>query len=197
MRGKLVIMLAALGILVAPVMKSSVCLGGWAPSVQSSHQNSLKAGIDAFHEGALEVSVEALSNALEGKLSTHERAQALYFRGLAYRELGLPGQAILDLTGAISIKGGLSKAHLKDAEKHRAGAYREAGMSPKELVLNDATVNGSRTAVPVPPGRVPVPHEQRQPWVPLTTGSITVGQPPAAPESNFISAIEKLIPDWP
>jgi hypothetical protein len=196
-RGTLVILLAALGLLVEPALKGSECLAEWAPSVHSSHQNSLKAGIDAYQEGALEVSVRALSNALEGKLSKKERAQALYFRGLAYRELGLPGQAILDLTGAISLKRGLSKAHLKNAVRNRKGAIREAGMSPKELVINDAAVNGSRTAVPVPPGRVPVPREQPRPWVPRTTSSIPASQPPAVPENNFISTIENLIPDWP
>jgi hypothetical protein len=196
-RGKLLIILAALGLLVEPALRCSDCLGGWAPSVNSSHQTSLKTGIDAYQEGALEVSVEALSDALEGKLSTKERAQALYFRGLAYRELGLPGQAILDLTGAISLKLGLSKTQLKNAARNRAGAIRETGMSPKELVLDDASVNGPRTAVPVPPGRVPLPHEQPHPWIPRTTGSIPIAQPPSVPQSDFISTIEKLIPDWP
>lgn len=191
-------MLAALGLLADPALTSSDCIAGWAPSVRSSHQNSLKTGIDAYREGALEVSVEALSDALEGKLSKQERAQALYFRGLAYRELHLPGQAILDLTGAMSPKGGLSKAHLKDAARNRVGAIREAGMTPKELVVDEAAVNGSRTAVPVPPGRVPLPREQPRPWVPQTTSSIPAREPRPAPESGFISAVQKLIvPDWP
>jgi hypothetical protein len=194
----LVIMLAVVGILAGSLAKSSDCMAGWAPSVHNSHQHSLKTGIDAYQEGALEVSVEALTDALAGGLSRNERAQALYFRGLAYRELGLPGQAILDLTGALALKGALSKAHAKDAEKHRLGAIREAGMSPKELVIDDTAVNGSRTAVPVPPGRVPIPHEQPRPWVPQTTSSIDAGQPPPAPGGGFISAVEKLIvPDWP
>jgi tetratricopeptide (TPR) repeat protein len=189
-------MLAALGLLVGPAANSSA---GWAPRVHSSQasQNSLKAGIDAYKEGALEVSVEALSSALQGNLSKKQRAQALYFRGLAYRELGLPGQAILDLTGAISLRRGLSKAHLKNAVRNRAGAYREAGLAPAQLVVDDDAVNGSRTTVPVPAGRVPVPDEPPHASAPLTTGSISTGQPPPAPPTDFVKAVEKLIPDWP
>jgi len=196
-RGKLVILLAALGLLVGPAPKSSA---GWAPRVHGSQasQTSLKAGIDAYKEGALEVSVEALSSALAGSLSKKQRAQALYFRGLAYRELGLPGQAILDLTGAISLKRGLTKAHLKNAVRNRVRAYREAGLTPAQLVIDgDDAVNGSRTTVPVPAGRVPVPDEPPRASVPPTTGSISTGQPPPPPPSDFVKAVEKLIPDWP
>jgi hypothetical protein len=49
---------------------------------------AVEIGIDAYREGALEGSVKALSGALEGKLSEQQTAEALYYRGLAYRELG-------------------------------------------------------------------------------------------------------------
>jgi len=200
-RTTMVIMLAAVGILVDPPSCSSETIAGWVASVQEAQtdQNALETGIDAYREGALEVSVEALSNALGGSLTNKQRAEAFYFRGLAYRELGKPGQAVLDLTSAISLKNGLSKVRLKDAKRQRDGATREAGISPTvSVVAEDVSVNGSRTAVPVTPGRVPVPKEQPREWPPQTTGSISTGQPPPAPHGGFISAVEKLIiPDWP
>jgi hypothetical protein len=195
----MVIMLATVGLLVDPASSESV--GGWVANVQDaqSGQRALEAGIDAYREGALEVSVEALGNALGGSFTNKQRADALYFRGLAYRELGVPGQAVLDLTSAISLKNGLSNARLKDAKRHRDGAMREAGIGPTVTVIaDDASVNGPRTAVAVPPGRVPVPKEQRREWAPITTGSISTGEPPPAPPGGFVSAVEKLIvPDWP
>ncbi len=200
-RTTLAIVMAAVGILLDPPSCSSESIAGWAASVQDAqtNQNALAAGIDAYRDGALEVCVEALSNALGGRLTNKQRADALYFRGLAYRELGLPGQAVLDLTSATSLKNGLSKARLKDAKRYRDGATREAGISPAvSVIAEDASVNGSRTAVPVPPGRVPVPKEQPREWAPITTGSISTGEPPPAPHGGFISAVEKLIiPDWP
>ena len=49
---------------------------------------SLEIGINAYKEGAIEVAVESLSDALQqGHLSETKIAQALYYRGLAYREL--------------------------------------------------------------------------------------------------------------
>jgi hypothetical protein len=72
---------------------------------------------------------------------------------------------------------------------------REAGITPAQSVIAD---DASRTAVPVPPGRVPVPKEQTRPWAALTTGAISTGEPPPAPDGGFISAVQKLVmPNWP
>jgi hypothetical protein len=200
-RATMVIVMAAVGILVDPASCRSEGPAGWAASVHDAqtNRNALEAGIDAYREGALEVSVEVLSSALGGSLTNQQRAEALYFRGLTYRELGLPGQAVLDLTSAISLKNGLPKARLKDAKRQRDGATREAGISPAvSVIAEDASANGLRTAVPVPPGRVAIPKEQPHEWNPITTGSISTGEPPPAPPGGFISAVEKLIiPDWP
>ena len=117
---------------------------------------SLEAGISAYQEGAIEVAVETLSDALlQGHLSDTKTAQALYYRGLAYRELGKPGQAIADLTKAMAAKNALSKADLKIAARNRAGAYREAGLADTETPVRPG--EQSRVRVQVPPGRVPVP----------------------------------------
>ncbi len=200
LRGTMPIILAAAGIMVHPALSSSQSMAGWVPRVHDAQegQNSLEVGLDAYREGALEVSVEAFSDALGGSLTKKQQAEALYFRGLAYLELGMPGQAILDLSGAISLKDGLSKAQLKDAVRRRDDASHQAGIpSTESVVAEDASVNGSRTTVPVPPGRVPVPAEQPRPWAPITTGSIPAGEPPPAPNGGFVGAVEKLIPAWP
>jgi len=117
---------------------------------------SLETGISAYQDGALEVAVETLSDALlQGDLSATKTAAALYYRGLAYRELGKPGQAIADLTKAMAFKNGLSKADLKVAGRNRAGAYREAGLANTETAVHPG--EQSRVRVHVPPSRVPVP----------------------------------------
>jgi len=170
------------------------------PQDDPAAQNALETGISAYQDGALEVSIETLSNALEGSLSRQQTAEAHYYRGLAYRELGKPGQAISDLTAAISSKSGLSKAHLKDAMKNRSGAYREAGITPTEAVV---VTESSRIPVSIPAGRLPVPiaveqNQPRQPDPPATSSiGPDSGSAPAANKGDFVSAIEKLIPDWP
>jgi tetratricopeptide (TPR) repeat protein len=117
---------------------------------------SLEAGISAYQEGAIEVAVETLSDALlQENLSQTKAAQALYYRGLAYRELGKPGQAIADLTKAMAVKNALSKGDLKVAARNRAGAYREAGLADTETPVRP--VEQSRVRVQVPSGRLPVP----------------------------------------
>jgi len=145
--------LAAAGLLALAVCASSY---GYAGPRASPGTKSLEAGIEAYQEGAIEVAVETLSDALlQGKLSETRTAQALYYRGLAYRELGKPGQAIADLTKAMAAKNALSKADLKIAARNRAGAYREAGLASTETPVRPG--EQSRVRVQVPPGRVPVP----------------------------------------
>ncbi len=196
-RRKIVLILAAGGGFLLPALNTSESTAGWESSVHDAEvgRTSLEAGIDAYKDGALEISIKALSNALDGSLTNKQQGEALYFRGLAYRELGLPGQAILDLTRAISLKNGLSRAHLKDAVRNRVGAMREAGLAASQPVVADDT---SRTAVPILPDRVPVPEERARPSAALTTGSIGTGQQPPTPNGGFVSAVEKLVmPDWP
>jgi hypothetical protein len=198
-RSKMVLILAAVGILADPAFHRSEVLAGWAATVQAAKvgQDSLNTGINAYKDGALEVSIKALTDALDGGLNNKQRAEAFYFRGLAYRELGLPGQAILDLTSAVSLKNGLSRGQLKDAAINRVGALREAGIAHGQSVIAD---DASRTAVPIPPERAPVPNERSSSSAPapVTTGAINTGEPPPKPDGGVVSAIEKLLmPDWP
>ena len=196
----LVMTLAAIAGLAAAALDSSQGIAAEWPTAQviPAAQKSFEVGIDAYREGALEVSVEALSDAIAGNLSNKQLAEALYFRGLAYRELGMPGQAVLDLTSAISLKNGLSKSRLKDAAKNCAEASREAGItSAEEVIATQASVKGPRTEVPIPADRVPVPKDAPGPPAPLATGSISTGQAPPPANGGFVSAVEKLIPEWP
>jgi hypothetical protein len=189
LRRILLVTLAAVGALVAAAFDSSASFAQDLPAGRAD-QILLEAGIDAYQEGALRDSVETLSGALQGHLSDKQRAEALYFRGLAYRELGMPAQANLDLTGAISQKDGLSKTRLKHAVRNRDGATREAWTTATETVIADeGPVQGSW----VPAG----PEEWPGQPDPLTTGSIGASPPPAA-GGGFVAAIEKfLLPDWP
>lgn len=195
---KALVLLAAAGLFAVAVAQA------FAEDAQDGEraQHALEAGVSAYQEGALEFSVETLSSALEGDLSRQEIAEALYYRGLAYRELGKPGQAISDLTTAISVKNGLSKAHLKDAVKNRAGAYREAGIMPTEsaVVTESSLHDYSRVPVSTPAGRLPVPvaaapAAPRQPEPPATSAETEAA--PAPGKGDFVAAIQKLIPDWP
>ena len=105
---------AAVGLLAIAVCASSPGLAQPHVPTGAGALKSLEAGINAYQEGAIEVAVETLSDALlQGNLSQTKTAQALYYRGLAYRELGKPGQAIADLTKAMAVKGALSKADSK------------------------------------------------------------------------------------
>lgn len=193
---------AAVGLFALAVCASSHGFADPSVPLGAGAQKSLEIGISAYQDGALEVAVEALSDALlQGDLSQPQTAEAFYYRGLAFRELGRPGQAITDLTAAMSVKGGLSKAHLKEAMRNRAGAYREAGLTATETAVAPQSGEGSRIAVQLPANRLPVPasadeDQSRQPDPPPTTSSIS-GQAPPASEGDFVSAIEKLIPNWP
>ncbi len=83
---------AAVGLLALALCASSPGLAQPHVPTGAGAQKSLEAGINAYQEGAIEVAVETLSDALlQGNLSETKTAQALYYRGLAYRELGKPG----------------------------------------------------------------------------------------------------------
>jgi len=159
-------------------------------------QRSLEAGIGSYRDGALEVAIEAFSDALQqGDLSQQQTAEAFYYRGLSYRELGRPGQAISDLSAAIAVRGGLSKTQLKDAIRNRAGAYQEAGIADKESVVT-AGPSEPRVPVVVPVQRVPLPAASdgqgpREPdeW---QANSIET-HPQPQKEEDFVTKLQKLI----
>lgn len=98
-------------------------------------RNSLAIGVNAYRQGSLEASIEALSEALQGPLSSRQAAKALYYRGLAYRAVGRPGHAVADLDAAIALRNGLSLGQLADAEDNRAAAQREAAIGAGQSVV--------------------------------------------------------------
>ena len=83
------------GLLALALCTSSESFGEPGVLSGSGAVRSLEAGINSYQEGAIEAAVETLSDALfQGELSQQQFAEAFYYRGLAYRELGKPGQAI-------------------------------------------------------------------------------------------------------
>jgi tetratricopeptide (TPR) repeat protein len=192
------------GLLALALCASSKSFGGPGVLSGSGAVRSLEAGINSYQEGAIEAAVETLSDALfQGELSQQQFAEAFYYRGLAYRELDKPGQAITDLTKAMSFKNGLSKAHLKIALRNRTGAYREAGLAAGETVVAPDPSDGSRIPVPFAAGRAPgtvaVAEDQLRQSGPSPTNSIATAPPPILPDTkgDFVSSVQKLIPDWP
>lgn len=178
---------------IAPVVATLLALAMWAGSPGlaqpgtrggASAPTSLETGINAYNEGAIEAAAESLSDALDqGNLSPTKTAQALYYRGLAYRELGKPDEAIADLTKAIAAKNALSKGDLKVAVRNRAGALREAGLANAETSVRpdkqfETHVHAPLAGVPVAAGNAAAASDQ---W--MTTSSIDAPKP-AAPVSS-------------
>jgi tetratricopeptide (TPR) repeat protein len=95
---------------------------GPAAAADEAASRSLTIGVDAYRQGSLEAAVEALSEAL----SSRQAAKAFYYRGLAYRALGRPAQAVADLEAAIAQRNGLSLSQLADAQDQRDAARGES-----------------------------------------------------------------------
>jgi tetratricopeptide (TPR) repeat protein len=106
-----------------------------APSQTAAPLGNLETGIRAFAAGKYELAIKSLDAALQTKLASDRMASALFYRGLAYRKIGRPGQAIVDLTRALQQSNGLSGTDRSDAEEIRIAASREAGLSEAELVV--------------------------------------------------------------
>ena len=94
----------------------------------------LAGAIERYNAGDMQPAIGGLSAAMRGRLSGAQTARAYYYRGLAYRKAGQPGQAITDLTRALELKE-LSEAEKSDAIENRQVAYQEAGISEREQVL--------------------------------------------------------------
>ncbi len=148
-----------------------------AAADDAAARNSLAIGINAYRQGSLEAAIEALSEALQGPLSSRPAAKALYYRGLAYRAVGRPGQAVADLDAAIALRNGLSLGQLADAEDNRAAAQREAG------------IGAGQSVVPAQPEKR-LQISDRTPQSFLTTTSID----PAEPEDSAWAAAMVLPP---
>jgi hypothetical protein len=99
------------------------------PEGQVAAQAAVEAAKKLVESGKAEQAVQSLSTVLSaGSLPPPIMARALYWRGVAYRRLNKPAQAISDLTSALWLKGGLSETERAEALESRAAAYREAGL---------------------------------------------------------------------
>ncbi len=164
---------------VTAVLLLAAAAAGPVAASDDAAAKSLAIGVDAYRQGNLEASIEALSEALQGPLSSRQGARALYYRGLAYRALGKPGQAVADLDAAIALRNGLSLGQLADAEDNSAAARREAGIG----------VGGSAVPAQAEKGpRISAAREPQQSF--LTTTSID----PAEPEGSAWGAATVLPP---
>ncbi len=115
-----------------PTQSSKKGKDGAASSQNSASKGkkSLDAGKKAYQAGDAKRAVKLINTAMASKeLSSQEIAQALYYRGLAYKKAGVPGRAISDLSGAIWMKGGLTSSERAQATKVRDAAYRAAGIN--------------------------------------------------------------------
>lgn len=104
--------------------------------------------LDAAAKQVATNKAEAAIKAVNGVLATPDlpaglMARALYLRGAAHRKQGRAGQAIADLTSALSLRNGLTTNDRADAVQQRSAAYREAGVQEPA----DATPP-QRTATP-------------------------------------------------
>jgi tetratricopeptide (TPR) repeat protein len=159
-----------LGVLTV-VLLAAVAVQSAAASDDAA-EKSLSVGINAYRQGSFEASIEAFTEALQGHLSSRQAAKAFYYRGLGYRALGKPGQAISDFDAAIAQPNGLSFSQLADAEDSRTAAQKEAGITAQESVVSAKAESGSPIPVRLPPPQPAPPRPQSF----LTTTSIDPGQ---------------------
>jgi hypothetical protein len=101
----------------------------------------LKNGEASLEAGKYDAAVRQLSATVNDKNSTKgQAAKALYLRGIAYRRLGKPGQAIADLGAALWL--GLPTSDKVRALVNKGLAYRAAGLSSQA----DTTFSQARSA---------------------------------------------------
>lgn len=136
-------------------------LGWYATAAADIADDILARAIDRYRAGDVEPAIGGINAALRGRLSGDQLAKAYYYRGLAHRKAGQPGQAITDLTRALDYPG-LTDAERSDARENLGVAYQEAGIAPDEKVVvartgNDVPRTASTAAPSLKPGIVPPP----------------------------------------
>lgn len=109
-------------------------VGGLSSAAADVADDILAKAIERYQAGEVQPAIGGINAALRGRLSGAQLAKAYYYRGLAHRKLGEPGQAITDLTQALEY-GGLSDAERSDAKENLQVAYQEAGISENERVI--------------------------------------------------------------
>ncbi len=139
----------------------------------------LAKGIEAYQAGNLEPAIGGINAAMRGRLPAAQMARAYYYRGLAYRRQGNPGQAITDFSRALEYPG-LTDGERSDVVESREAAYREAGIAEGERVVV-ATARETGVAPPAPETAAP-PFQTST--IVTTTGSVSAPQAVAKPAAS-------------
>lgn len=141
----------------------------------------LAKAIERYEAGDIQPAIGGINAALRGRLPASLTAKAYYYRGLAHRRAGQPGQAITDLTRAVE-QTGLTEAEKANAKETLQVAYQEAGIAPQEtVVVTPASAGEAQLRAPSAP-----PPAQRKLLTPavITTGATGT----VAPERPSASA---------
>lgn len=121
------------------------------PKTAPPGEKLYNAGIKAYEAGKHADAIKHLGAAIRaGGLQKTQIAKALYYRGLAFRKKGKPGQAISDLTSAYWLNEGLTTAQRSDALSNRNAAYREAGISNAPAASESVVVAAEPAVMPAP-----------------------------------------------
>ncbi|MEE8296819.1 MAG: SPOR domain-containing protein, partial [Hyphomicrobium sp.] len=121
------------------------------PKTAPPGEKLYNAGIKAYEAGKHADAIKHLGAAIRaGGLQKTQIAKALYYRGLAFRKKGKPGQAISDLTSAYWLNEGLTTAQRSDALSNRNAAYREAGISNAPAASESVVVAAEPAVMSVP-----------------------------------------------
>ncbi len=147
----------------------------------------IESGIALLQSGKAEPAIQSLSAGVTGgNLPPSLMGRALYNRGMAYRKVSKPAQAISDLTSALWLKGGLTESERADALQQRAAAYREAGL-PDQTDDNGkvaGAARGTRTAAAATP-EAPAPKPASGNFLSNLFGGASASQP-ATPTTALV-----------
>lgn len=141
-------------------------------------QRSIENGIKLLQSGKSEQAIGTFSAVVSGgNLPPPVMAKALYHRGLAYRKVNKPAQAISDLTSALWLKGGLVETERADALQARSAAYREAGLPDQSSGADSAGT--AAVAAPTASRTERREASSAKAASALTTAATSTTQPPA------------------
>ncbi len=169
-------------ILAAAILWSGA--GIFAAGAGDISEDILSRAIDAYKAGEVEPAIGGINAAMRGRLPGSLTAKAHYYRGLAYRISGRPGDAIVDLTRALQYSG-LTDAERSDASENLEVAYQEAGIAPNEKVVVAQT--GKSEPEKASPAKAPEKQSESWPAV-AVTGSVDEKAPAAAPPAKKVEA---------
>jgi len=141
-------------------------------------------GTKAYEAGRMESAIAELTVALSsGGLDSPQLAKALFYRGVAFRKQGKPGQAISDLMSAVWLRDGLSEVERATASDHCKGSYRDAGINepPDQQFAQQPSAPVAASAVVVPTGVRPVSTAAAMPeprtWAPASSETVVAAAP--------------------